>query len=215
MGRGVVYPEAACSPRPLDPPVTTATLPLREKMFLKSLSLTSASADILGKLLRDNVQIYEVEGVIVRRDGSSIFSNVDFRSSSKVSLGRGTRSLLVLIHLHRFPSVYKSTCILFPHSTTKVVKYCGSSILSYLWPYVKDGTCRIVHAVSRSCNQPLPNHQPISFLRCRELMRPHALSPNNLFTQLICLHRKPPLEPDARRSLPFAPQLKLVWFAPY
>ena len=35
-----VYPEAACNPSPREPPVTTATLPSREKMFSKSLSLT-------------------------------------------------------------------------------------------------------------------------------------------------------------------------------
>lgn len=44
----MMYPEAACRPSPLDPPVTTATFPLREKMLLKSFSLTSASADILN-----------------------------------------------------------------------------------------------------------------------------------------------------------------------
>lgn len=40
----VCYPDAAWRPRPLEPPVTTATLPSREKMFLKSLSCTWASA---------------------------------------------------------------------------------------------------------------------------------------------------------------------------
>ena len=30
------YPDAACRPSPLDPPVTTATLPAREKMESKS-----------------------------------------------------------------------------------------------------------------------------------------------------------------------------------
>ena len=40
-GEGQVsYPEAACKPSPREPPVTTATLPSREKMFLKSLSST-------------------------------------------------------------------------------------------------------------------------------------------------------------------------------
>lgn len=42
------YPDAACSPNPLDPPVMTATLPSRENMFLKSWSLTSASADMVA-----------------------------------------------------------------------------------------------------------------------------------------------------------------------
>ena len=35
------YPDAACRPRPLDPPVTTTTLPLREKILGKSLSSVS------------------------------------------------------------------------------------------------------------------------------------------------------------------------------
>jgi hypothetical protein len=43
----VTYPEAACSPKPRDPPVTTATFPSREKMSEKLLSLTCSSADIL------------------------------------------------------------------------------------------------------------------------------------------------------------------------
>jgi hypothetical protein len=40
----MTYPDAACSPSPRDPPVTTATLPLRLKMFAKSCSWTSDSA---------------------------------------------------------------------------------------------------------------------------------------------------------------------------
>jgi hypothetical protein len=44
----VTYPDAAWSPRPREPPVTTATLPLRLKMFAKSWSWTSASADMMG-----------------------------------------------------------------------------------------------------------------------------------------------------------------------
>lgn len=40
------HPDAACNPSPLEPPVTTATLPSRAKMDLKSSSLTSASADM-------------------------------------------------------------------------------------------------------------------------------------------------------------------------
>jgi len=35
------YPEAACKPRPRDPPVTTTTLPLREKILGKSCSSVS------------------------------------------------------------------------------------------------------------------------------------------------------------------------------
>lgn len=31
-----MYPDAACSPRPRDPPLTTATLPLRLKILAKS-----------------------------------------------------------------------------------------------------------------------------------------------------------------------------------
>ena len=41
---GIFYPDAAWSPRPREPPDTTATFPSREKMFLKSWSWTSASA---------------------------------------------------------------------------------------------------------------------------------------------------------------------------
>jgi hypothetical protein len=48
VGVGMVtYPDAAWSPRPREPPVTTATLPLRLKMFAKSWSWTSASADMM------------------------------------------------------------------------------------------------------------------------------------------------------------------------
>lgn len=42
------YPDAAWRPSPREPPVTTATLPLREKKEEKSLSLTSASADMIA-----------------------------------------------------------------------------------------------------------------------------------------------------------------------
>jgi len=41
------YPDATCNPRPLEPPVTTATLPSRRKMLPKFSSLTSCSADIV------------------------------------------------------------------------------------------------------------------------------------------------------------------------
>lgn len=35
-GREESYPDAACSPRPRDPPVTTTTFPFKEKMLGKS-----------------------------------------------------------------------------------------------------------------------------------------------------------------------------------
>lgn len=41
-------PDAACSPRPLDPPVTTTTFLSSEKMFLKSLSSVWAIASASG-----------------------------------------------------------------------------------------------------------------------------------------------------------------------
>lgn len=41
-------PDAACSPRPLDPPVTTTTFPSSEKMFLKSFSSVWAFASASG-----------------------------------------------------------------------------------------------------------------------------------------------------------------------
>lgn len=41
-------PDAACSPRPLDPPVTTTTFPSSEKIFLKSLSSVWAIASASG-----------------------------------------------------------------------------------------------------------------------------------------------------------------------
>jgi hypothetical protein len=48
-GGWFVYPDAACKPRPRDPPVTTATFPSSENMFLKSCSATSDSAvDMVG-----------------------------------------------------------------------------------------------------------------------------------------------------------------------
>jgi hypothetical protein len=39
-----MYPDAAWRPRPREPPETTATFPLREKMLEKSSSWTSWSA---------------------------------------------------------------------------------------------------------------------------------------------------------------------------
>lgn len=41
------HPLAACRPKPLDPPVTTATFPSTEKMLWKLSSLTCSAADIL------------------------------------------------------------------------------------------------------------------------------------------------------------------------
>jgi hypothetical protein len=49
--KSVTYPLAACKPNPLEPPVTTATFPCRENMFLKSLSLTCSSADMVRRLM--------------------------------------------------------------------------------------------------------------------------------------------------------------------
>jgi len=49
------YPDAAWRPNPLEPPVTTATLPSSEKMLLKLSSLTSASADMSAEYM--NVEI--------------------------------------------------------------------------------------------------------------------------------------------------------------
>lgn len=43
------YPDAACRPSPREPPVTTATLPSREKMFLKSWSLVCAWAVMVNE----------------------------------------------------------------------------------------------------------------------------------------------------------------------
>ena len=62
----MAYPDAAWRPNPLEPPVTTATLPLREKMFLKSLSVTSASADMMARFL---VERRGSEVVYLRRRG--------------------------------------------------------------------------------------------------------------------------------------------------
>jgi hypothetical protein len=42
---GLLYPLAAWRPRPLDPPVTTATFPSSEKMLPKSSSWTSSLAE--------------------------------------------------------------------------------------------------------------------------------------------------------------------------
>jgi hypothetical protein len=41
-GRGkLIDPDAACNPRPLEPPVTTTTFPFKEKMLGKSASSVS------------------------------------------------------------------------------------------------------------------------------------------------------------------------------
>ena len=42
-----IYPDAACKPRPREPPVTTTTFPLTEKMLSKSFSATWASASVV------------------------------------------------------------------------------------------------------------------------------------------------------------------------
>jgi hypothetical protein len=49
----VTYPLAACSPRPLLPPVTTATLPSRLNIVLKSFSCTSTWADMTNLEIED------------------------------------------------------------------------------------------------------------------------------------------------------------------
>jgi len=49
LREGVRYPDAACRPRPREPPVTTATLPSSEKMFWKSLSWVCAWAVMVGE----------------------------------------------------------------------------------------------------------------------------------------------------------------------
>ena len=52
-GKGGWYPDAAWRPRPRDPPLTTATLPLRLKMLEKSWSWTSASAEDMAVIVRE------------------------------------------------------------------------------------------------------------------------------------------------------------------
>jgi hypothetical protein len=49
-GIGITYPDAACRPRPREPPVTTTTFPLREKMEGKSLSCASAILELKNSL---------------------------------------------------------------------------------------------------------------------------------------------------------------------
>jgi len=44
---GFIYPDAAWRPNPRDPPLTTATLPFKLKMLVKSCSCTSCSADAM------------------------------------------------------------------------------------------------------------------------------------------------------------------------
>ena len=46
-------PDAACSPRPREPPDTTATLPSSRKMVEKSVSWTSAWADMVVEMERE------------------------------------------------------------------------------------------------------------------------------------------------------------------
>lgn len=46
----MAYPLAACSPKPLEPPVTTATLPSREKMDWKLSSWTCSAADMFAMM---------------------------------------------------------------------------------------------------------------------------------------------------------------------
>ena len=53
MLQRVTYPLAACSPRPLLPPVTTATLPSRLNIVLKSFSCTSTWADMTNPEIED------------------------------------------------------------------------------------------------------------------------------------------------------------------
>lgn len=69
---GGSYPDAACRPSPREPPVTTATLPLREKREEKSLSLTSASADMICAVLRERKR-NGAPGYITERPAEDVY----------------------------------------------------------------------------------------------------------------------------------------------
>lgn len=108
---GLAYPDAACNPRPLDPPVTTATLPSNEKMLLKSLSLTSASADIM-KVLRE-LKRMRCNGRVERKEQflmSDLPITKDFDDATASCLGsRFVDRLEVCSHstlLHPFNTFY-------------------------------------------------------------------------------------------------------------
>ena len=65
MGECAAYPDAALRPSPRLPPVTTATLPSREKMFSKSSSWTSCLAlPIVAKVLYWEVGIEGCGGML-------------------------------------------------------------------------------------------------------------------------------------------------------
>jgi hypothetical protein len=59
--RELRYPDAAWSPRPREPPLTTATLPFKLKMLAKSCNCTSSSAELIlpskDMKINHNVQI--------------------------------------------------------------------------------------------------------------------------------------------------------------
>lgn len=65
VGGCAAYPDAALRPSPRLPPVTTATLPSREKMFSKSSSWTSCLAlPIVAKVLYWEVGIEGCGGML-------------------------------------------------------------------------------------------------------------------------------------------------------
>lgn len=45
--KGIGYPDAACRPRPREPPVTTTTFPFNEKIEGKSVSSVSARTAVM------------------------------------------------------------------------------------------------------------------------------------------------------------------------
>ena len=59
-----IYPDAACNPNPLLPPVTTTTFPLREKMLGKSRrSISGFDVMIAGAVDSASVTVLTISGM--------------------------------------------------------------------------------------------------------------------------------------------------------
>ena len=97
----VTHPLAACSPRPLLPPVTTATLPSRLNIVLKSFSCTSIWADMANHEMEDlwygsrNVSSVMLDQEAIQRSNGSRSWGPE-RKSPQLKVSRGRQQLKMM-----------------------------------------------------------------------------------------------------------------------